>query len=234
MTQRIFFNLCTTPPHKCGYLSNKLATTLFIEPETPKTASLYDNLSQQGFRRSGGDIYRPDCYGCNACIPVRIPVQKFVPRRSQRRVWQKNYDLTVSAVPASFKSEHFNLYRRYLSSRHLDNPNPNTYTQFLICSWARTKFYEFRLNKKLVAVAVIDHLKHGLSAMYTFFDPDYPARSLGVYAILWQIEETKRLNLDWLYLGYWIKDCKKMNYKTEYQPLEYYYREKWQPEAKII
>ncbi|KHD08399.1 arginyl-tRNA--protein transferase [Candidatus Thiomargarita nelsonii] len=238
MSNRIYFNLYATPPHKCNYLSNRLATTVFIEPSILKNASLYDSLSQRGFRRSGGDIYRPDCYACNACIAVRLPVQKFVPRRSQRRVWQKNSDLTVSAVPAIFKQEHFNLYRRYLASRHkgdgMDNPSPKNYTDFLICAWAKTKFYEFRLDERLIAVAVIDHFKQGLSAVYTFFDPDYSARSLGVYAILWEIEETKRLNLDWLYLGYWIQDCQKMSYKAEYQPLEYYYQEKWQPEAKRI
>jgi arginine-tRNA-protein transferase len=238
MSNSIYFNLYTTPPHKCGYLPNRLATTVFIEPEIPKNASLYDDLSQRGFRRSGGDIYRPECHGCDACIAVRVPVLQFAPRRCQRRVWQKNQDLTVLAVPPLFKLEHFKLYCRYLGIRHQhggmeDTTTPKAYTQFLTSAWSKTIFYEFRLDKKLLAVAVVDYLKNGLSALYTFFDPDYSARSLGVYAILWEIEKTKRLNLDWLYLGYWIKDCQKMSYKAEYQPLEYYYQGKWQRELKI-
>jgi len=232
MSNRIFFNLYTTPPHECGYLPNKLATTLFIEPDIRKNISVYDNLSQRGFRRSGEYIYRPDCHKCDACIAVRIPVQLFAPRRSQRRVWQKNQDLTVSAAAPIFKPEHFNLYRRYIAARHkdggMDNPTPKNYMQFLTGSWAKTVFYEFRLQKQLLGIGAVDHLKNGLSAVYTFFDPDYSARSLGVYAILWEIEEAKRLHFDWLYLGYWVKDSKNMGYKAEYQPLEGYYKETWQ------
>lgn len=224
-----------TPPYECNYLSNQLATIVYVEPNNP---TLYDNLSQQGFRRSGSHIYRPECQSCDACIAMRVPVLQFAPRRSQRRVWQKNQDLTISAAPPAFNQEHFNLYCSYLTARHkgdgMDSTTPRTYTQFLTSSWSKTVFYEFRLKKQLLAIAVVDQLKNGLSAVYTFFDPDYSARSLGVYAILWEIEQTKRLNLDWLYLGYWVKDCQKMSYKTEYQPLEYYHQGKWQSEAKII
>ncbi|HDN27917.1 MAG TPA: arginyltransferase [Thioploca sp.] len=233
MDNRTNCALYTTYPHECGYLPNRLATTVFVEPSVPnKNPLLYDELSQQGFRRSGERIYRPKCIGCQACMAVRLPVRQFTSRRSQRRVWQKNQDLTVSAALPTFKPQHYNLYRCYLAARHegdgMDNPTPKSYMQFLTSAWSKTVFYEFHLKKQLLAVAVVDHIKTGLSAMYTFFDPNYPARSLGVYAVLWEIEETKRLNLDWLYLGYWIKDCRKMHYKTEYQPLEYFYQEKWQ------
>ncbi len=236
MSNRILFNLFTTPPHECSYLPEQLATTLFMDPCAPKNTVLFNNLSQQGFRRSGEHIYRPNCQACQACIPVRIPVRKFTPRRSQRRVWQKNQDLTVSIAAPVFNPEHFDLYYRYLTSRHKDDSvnskTPKGYMEFLTCSWAKTVFYEFRFNKQLLAIAVVDYLNNGLSAMYTFFDPEHAARSLGVYAILWEIEETKRLNFNYLYLGYWVKECRKMSYKTEYQLLEYFYQEKWQSALK--
>jgi arginine-tRNA-protein transferase len=156
----------------------------------------------------------------------------FKPRRSQRRIWKKNQDLTISAVAKQFNGEHFDLYCRYLAARHsgagMDKPTPESYMQFLTSSWSMTVFYEFRWQRQLLAIAVVDQFDKGLSAVYTFFDPDYPHRSLGVYAILWEIEQTQHLQLDWLYLGYWIKECQKMCYKIEYQPLEYYFNGRWQ------
>jgi len=231
MSDRIFFNLYTTPPHECNYLSNQLATTVFIEPGVQKNTLIYDKLSQRGFRRSGEHIYCPQCKKCNACIAVRIPVESFNQRRSQRRVWRKNQDLTISIAAPIFKQEHFNLYHRYITARHqeggMDDLTPKSYINFLTASWVRTIFYEFRFQKQLIGVGVVDHLKNGLSAVYTFFDPDYSERSLGVYAVLWEIAEAKRLKHKWLYLGYWIKDNQKMGYKINYQPLEGYYQETW-------
>ena len=231
MNLHTHFHLYATPPHECSYLPDHWATTLFIDPLFPKDAQLYGKLSQHGFRRSGEHLYRPHCQGCKACIPVRIPVPKFVSRRSQQRVWQKNRDLTVSAAAPVFNPEHFELYCRYLAARHqgggMDNPTPDSYIQFLTSSWAKTVFYEFRLEKKLFIVAVVDHFENGLSAVYTFFEPNYPQQSLGVYAILWEIEAAKRWHRDWLYLGYWIEDCRKMKYKMDYQPLEYYHQGRW-------
>lgn len=232
MSQNTHFNLYATPPHQCSYLPTLQAMTVFIDPHFPKDTSLYNTLSQHGFRRSGEHLYRPHCHNCEACIPVRLPVRLFKPRRSQRRIWKKNQDLTVSAVAKQFNGEHFDLYCRYLAARHpgagMDKPTPESYLQFLTSSWSMTVFYEFRWQRQLLAIAVVDQFDKGLSAVYTFFDPDYPHRSLGVYAILWEIEQTQHLQLDWLYLGYWIKECQKMRYKIEYQPLEYYFNGRWQ------
>lgn len=228
MNNRTQFNLYATPPHECSYIEGQQATTVFIDPHLPKDDILYDTLSQHGFRRSGEHLYRPHCAGCQACIPVRIPVHQFISRRFQRRIWKRNQDLEVCAVGSQFKLEHFDLYCRYLEARHrgggMDNPTPESYMQFLTSRWADTLFYEFRLHRQLVAVAVVDIFETGLSAVYTFFDPNAHKRSLGAYAILWEIEETKRLQCHWLYLGYWIKNCRKMNYKIEYYPLEYYHQ----------
>jgi len=232
MNKRTQFNLYATPPHECSYLPKHQATTVFIDPHFPKDMALYDTLSQHGFRRSGEHLYRPHCNECESCVPVRIPVNAFNARRSQRRIWKKNQDLQAIAKPPEFNPEHFDLYCRYLESRHkgggMDNPTPDSYVQFLTSSWANTVFYEFRLDQELLAVAVADHFETGMSAVYTFFEPQQAGRGLGSYAILWEIAETQRLKLDWLYLGYWIKNCQKMNYKTDYQPLEYYHNGIWQ------
>jgi arginyl-tRNA--protein-N-Asp/Glu arginylyltransferase len=229
---KMSFNLYGTPPHKCSYLPNQLATTVFVDPKMPKNMKLYDELAQQGFRRSGNELYIPACKKCQACISVRVPVTEFVASRRQRRIWKKNQDLTILAATPVFKLEHFELYCRYLTARHqgdgMDKPTPKDYIDFLTSSWSKTIFYEIYLEEQLIGVAIVDRLQNALSAVYTFFDPDYHSRSLGVYAVLWEIEHCKQLEFKWLYLGYWIQDCQKMRYKNEYQPLEYYVNNSWQ------
>ncbi len=223
--------LFVTPAHDCSYLPDRDATTVFVDPSHPKDAWLYSSLSKSGFRRSGEHLYRPECGECQACVPVRVPVDDFRPRRSQRRVWRTNRDLKVAVRNNSFRDEHFELYSRYLASRHrsggMDNPTPRQYRDFLTSPWADTAFYEFRLHGRLLAVAVADQLVDGLSAVYSFFDPDLPERSLGVFCVLWEIEHTKRLGLHWLYLGYWIAEAPKMRYKQEYLPQERFVGGRW-------
>ncbi len=220
-----------TPPYQCSYLPDKQAVTLFVDPSLPKSQNVYANLSSAGFRRSGEHLYRPRCLHCSDCIPVRIPVADFQTRRNQRRTWNTNQDLSVSVVKPHFEQEHFYLYRRYLKSRHrdggMDQPTPQSYLDFLTSTWTETQFYEMRLRDQLVAVAIVDRMKDALSAVYTFYEPTLPQRSLGRYAILLEIEETRRLDLKWLYLGYWIRRCQNMRYKDEYQPLEYYFDGRW-------
>jgi leucyl-tRNA---protein transferase len=232
MNQQTQFTLYATPPHHCSYFSKRAATTIFVDPDFPRDRNLYSTLSRHGFRRSGEHLYRPHCQVCNSCIPVRVPVSKFNPNRTQKRIWRANQDLSVSSCSGELKQEHFDLYCDYLSARHkgggMDNPSVASYRQFLMSDWANTIFYEFRLADRLLAVGVVDLLDDGLSAVYTFFDPEYAKRSLGVYVVLWEIAHAEYLHLDWLYLGYWIKDCRKMSYKIQYQPLEYYQLGQWQ------
>lgn len=220
-----------TPEHECSYLPGKSAKTLFADPHFPINGNIYTVLASIGFRRSGKHIYRPQCNHCHACIAIRLPVKKFIMNRNQRRNWKRNADLTITKFPAKFNKEHFELYQRYLASRHPDgdmnNLGADDYADFLITDWINTDFYEFKDTDKLLAIAVVDKLDDGLSAVYTFFDPDIAHRSLGRYAILTQIEEARKQNLEWLYLGYWIANCKKMHYKDEYQPLEYFYHDTW-------
>lgn len=227
------FNLYATPPHECSYLPDREAITVFVDPTIPKDANLYSSLSQHGFRRSGEYLYRPHCHSCDQCIPVRVDINAFKPRRGQRRIWNKNQDLIVSREHSIYKQEHFDLYCHYLNTRHpnggMDNPSEESYLQFLTCRWSNTVFYEFRLQERLLAVAVTDIFEDGMSAVYTFYDPNETQRGLGVYALLWQISECRRLHFDWLYLGYWIQDSPKMRYKIDYQPLQCYRQNHWQP-----
>lgn len=225
-------------PHACSYLPGRVATTLFLDPHHPIDAELYGNLSRQGFRRSGDLIYRPHCRDCSACMSVRIPVDRFQSSRGQKRIWRKNQDLRIVAVEPAFNPEHFALFLRYQAQRHpgsgMGNPDPKKYLRFLTCSGEsatghriETKFYELRSNETLLGVAVVDFLPDGLSAVYTFYDPELPDRGLGVYAVLWQIEHARALKLPRVYLGYWIKESPKMAYKANYRPLEIYRDGRW-------
>jgi len=230
-TQKLSFY--ATPPHDCNYLPDRDAITLFADPRFPKNTRLYSALADCGFRRSGEHLYIPHCDNCSSCIPVRIPVNEFKPSRNQKRSWKQNQDLIINKLEPVFNAEHYNLFKKYLADRHMgggmDNPTHGSYMQFLTASWAKTVFYEMRLseNNTLVAVAIVDIMENALSAVYTYFDPDYAYKSLGRFAVLLQIEEAQKRGLGWLYLGYWIKDCKKMSYKNEYQPMEYYYNNDW-------
>ena len=223
--------LFATPSHTCSYLPGRRATTLVVNPRQTGDSLLYDQLSQVGFRRSGDLIYRPQCGSCQACIPVRIPVTQFEPRRSQRRTWCANQDLRASLHPPVLRDEHFQLYQRYLQRRHRDSQMLQSGRQqtmeVLTSPWSNTFFCEFRSQQQLLAVAVLDRLCNGLSAVYTFFDPDFTGRGLGVFALLWTIAECRRLGLDWLYLGYWIEGCATMHYKMHYRPQERFVNSQW-------
>ncbi len=221
----------TTYPHSCSYLREQEATTLFVDPRQNMDKALYSKLSVLGFRRSGNHVYRPHCSQCNACIPARIPVKQFNPSRGQRRVWQRNRDLIVVATADILDDEAFELYQRYICERHADGdmypPDREQYQAFLNSVWDCTRYYRFYDRGELVAIAVVDELEDGLSAIYTFFEPSAEKRSLGGYAIQWQAAKAAEMGLDYLYLGYWIRDCRKMAYKSEYRPLEIYMNSRW-------
>jgi arginyl-tRNA--protein-N-Asp/Glu arginylyltransferase len=231
MTELARLKFYATQAHPCSYLPTEQATTLFLDPSQPMDAQVYAELSEVGFRRSGDHLYRPHCQNCSACVPARLPVGEFKANRQQRRILKRNADLQVQAVRPAFSEEYYDLYARYIEQRHADGdmypPNREQFSTFLVRDLPFSRFYEFRLNGRLLAVAVTDLLPNGLSAVYTFYDPDEEQRSLGRFAILWQIAETTRLGLHAVYLGYWIKNCRKMNYKTQYRPIELFVNQHW-------
>ena len=219
--------LYLTGEHNCSYLPGHRARTLFVDPTASIDGATYQALVDQGFRRSGAHVYRPACLGCAACVPVRVPVADFVPDRSQRRNWRRNSaELNLLDTPAAFKPSHFDIYRRYLRARHpeggmADDASEDSYRRFLVERWGgSTRFIELRLGERLVGVAVTDVIEHGLSAVYTFFDPADSERSPGTFAILAQIEAARRLGVPYLYLGYWLRDSAKMRYKERFRPIE--------------
>ena len=220
-----------THPHTCSYLPEQQATTLFIDPSAQIDGEIYGQLSEMGFRRSGPHLYRPHCARCNACIPARIPVDRFQRNRQQRRIWLRNQDLRVVDRTVLEGDEYYHLYARYIEGRHRDGdmypPSPQQFESFLTREWDITHYYCFYLGDELLAVAVTDEMANGLSAIYTFYEPDQHARSLGVYAVLWQIEHAAQLQLPSVYLGYWIKQCRKMSYKINYRPIELLINGRW-------
>lgn len=216
----------------CGYYDDKVSRNLVPDPDIPISASIYNKLIQHGFRRSGEHSYRPHCNDCQACVACRIPVKQAITSRSQKRCLRTNKDVSMTVAKAGCNDETFELYQRYINSRHvggsMENPSKEDFQKFLYNNWCDTKFLEFRLDQKLIAVAVTDMVGNSLSAVYSFFDPEMKQRSLGTYCILKQIEYAKKLEIDFVYLGYWLEDHDKMHYKKNFKPLELFKDDRWQ------
>lgn len=223
--------LYATHEHPCSYLKDRSATTIFVDPMLAMNGRIYSELSDFGFRRSGAHVYRPNCRSCQACVPVRIPVDLFQPSRAQKRCIKRNQDVVTVLTANINTDEHYALYESYINSRHADGdmypPTRDQYEDFLSSEWGVTRYIELRLDGELLAVAVSDRLDQGLSAIYTFFKPDEQPRSLGVLAVLRQVELAKSMNLPYVYLGYWIRECGKMRYKNQYRPLDMFINNTW-------
>ncbi|MDR2452288.1 MAG: arginyltransferase [Candidatus Accumulibacter sp.] len=213
-----------TAPYPCGYLPGRQAVSRVAIPPRLIGAEIYGELVRRGFRRSGEFAYRPACRGCRACVPVRVPVERFSPDRSQRRCLKANRTLAARERPLDFAEEHYSLYRRYQMQRHpgggMDGDDGEQYAQFLLRSHVDTRLVEFRDAGRLRMVSIIDALDDGFSSVYAFFDPELPAAGLGTYNVLWQIQQCRARELPYLYLGYWIGECRKMNYKARFRPIE--------------
>jgi len=225
-------DLYATSPYACSYLPGRMARSQVAVPPEAIDARFYGLLVQQGFRRSGPHVYRPWCDACQACVSVRLRAMDFVPARRHRRAMARHRDLKAIQYPLLFRDEHYALYLRYQMRRHagsgMDEDSRAQYTQFMLMSHVDSRLIEFRAGRELRMVSLIDILPDGLSAVYTFYDPDV-AGSLGTYAILWQIAHCRHWGLPYLYLGYWIADCRKMAYKADYRPLEALRGGRWQP-----
>lgn len=228
-----------TSPYPCSYLEQHTARSQVATPVQLIDKNVYSILIKQGFRRSGMFVYRPYCDQCHACLPTRVLTEQFTPNRSQRRAWKAHQHLIALVKPIAYSDEHFALYQQYQSTRHvgggMDQDTSEQYTDFLLQSSIHTHLVEFReQNGQLSMVSIIDEVNDGLSSVYTFFDTSVPHAAFGTYNILWQIAQAKSLQLPYVYLGYWIKECHKMTYKSHYRPLEILHQRQWKPIENII
>ncbi len=218
----------------CPYLEHRLERRLVVSLEEGTTASNADKLVLAGFRRSQRYAYRPTCPGCNACVPIRIPVAEFSMTRSWRRTLRRNSDLSVQEKSPRATEEQFALFDRYLQSRHADGGMTamgwNEYKAMVEDSPKNSGLVEWRYgDDRLAGVSITDRFASGLSGVYKFFDPEDAKRSLGTMIILWHVQHALELNLPYVYLGYWIAGSAKMDYKARFRPLEHLTSQGWQP-----
>ena len=223
-----------TKTFPCSYLPDKEERLLVAVDERLQNNRGYSLLMMEGFRRSGDQSYRPHCPSCNACQSIRVIVDKFTPSKSQKRSLKRNAHFHIT-TSEHLKDDYYPLYENYINTCHQDGSmfpaNYQQFQSFLSSKLTKQLFIETWLvdngKKQLICLAVTDLLLNGLSAVYTFYHPDFKAHGLGVFSILTQINMCKQLSLSYLYLGYQIDDCQKMNYKNRYFPYERFINQQW-------
>ena len=226
-----------TAPQPCPYLPGRMERKLFTALQGEQAGAMNDTLSQQGFRRSQNVLYRPACADCCACLSARIRVADFAPSRTQRRVQRRNAHLVRHVTSAWATEDQYDLFRRYLDARHADGGMADMdvfeFAAMIEETPVRTRVLEYADPRAggntLRAVCLTDVLEDGLSLVYSFFDPQFEADSLGSFMILDQVDLARKVGLPYVYLGYWVPGSPKMDYKARFSALEVYHKDSWQP-----
>jgi len=225
-----------TAPSPCPYLAGKEERKVFTHLVGERAAELNNILTQGGFRRSQSIAYRPACEGCRCCVSVRVIAKEFRPTRSMRRIVNRNADISGEMRIAVPTSEQYAIFRGYLDSRHRDGGMADMtvldYAMMVEDSHIETRIIEYRRRDErgagdLIAVALTDVLADGLSMVYSFFEPDEAGRSLGTFMVIDHIERARRMGLAYVYLGYWVRGSRKMDYKGRFLPQERLTPEGW-------
>jgi arginine-tRNA-protein transferase len=223
-------NYFITPEYKCNYLPEKKAKSKVLMNDHNIRDTFSDFLSY-GYRRSGHNVYIPNCKNCNECIPIRININKFFLQKSHKRLFKRNKDLKSRLLPLHFDQDHFQLYQNYQNIKHpsggMNFNNNKLYCQYLLETNVESKFLECRKNNELKIVCIFDIGENSLSAVYTFYDPFEKKNSLGTFSILKLIKIGHNLNKKYLYLGYYIKSNPKMSYKVNFNSLEFLIKNQW-------
>lgn len=224
----------TTAPLPCPYVPGRTERKLVTELTGRQVEPLHDRLSRGGFRRSHNIAYSPVCPHCRSCLPIRIDANAFAPNRTQRKIAGRNADLHVYEIPPRATTEQFQLFQRYQRARHGDGDMAGMtfydYRAMVEDTPIETWIVEYRdAAETLIGACLTDRLGDGLSAVYSFFDPDLNRRSLGTQAILGLVDRARDLGLPFVYLGYWVPESNKMAYKAAFQPAEVLIGGAWRP-----
>ena len=227
-----------TAPQPCPYLEDRMERKLFTALQGDQAQRLNDALSKQGFRRSQNVLYRPSCADCSACLSARIRVADFEPSRTQKKIMKRGAALRRNATSPWATEDQFALFRRYLDARHADGGMADmdifefaamieeTPIKSRVIEYSRPELGDER-SRPLGAVCLTDVFDDGLSMVYSFYDPDLVALSLGTYVILDHIAIAREAGLPYVYLGYWVPGSKKMGYKAGFSALEIYKGGQW-------
>lgn len=228
---KALIQLGLTPPKDCNYLSGEQEQVLVLMDNSQLSQGTYSQLIKQGFRRSGEQVYRPHCQSCQECQSVRVDARQFKLSKSQKRVLKTNEDLSICFTNKQHENS-YPLFESYIAQKHADGSmypaSVEQFNNFLSCSWLTPTFMEIYLEEALIGIAVCDSLDNAMSAVYFYYDPCFDKRSLGVFAILKQLQYLKANNQRYLYLGYQIDDCVKMNYKTKFKAYQRLIAKNWQ------
>ncbi|MDC0394765.1 arginyltransferase [Alphaproteobacteria bacterium] len=227
-------NLRLTRSHECAYIKNRAEQRLAAD--ISDAPYIHDQLAESGFRRVENWVYRPVCVNCNACVPIRVNTQKYVFSKSAKRILSKNASLSVTSDDTKADDEAFELFKTYLNSRHNDGQMATmSYSDFhamIHNSPIDTFMIKYRdQNKNLIACMLMDSQRDGLSAVYSFFNPNCEKQSLGTFLILDAIRMTETLSKKWLYLGYLVQNSPKMTYKSRFKPYQLFVDGKWQDDV---